>query len=82
MRTDDRITCPNCQKTMVPRLAFQNGKPAASYCPFCAHMVHDFRPSLKELLKKAFRILGIIALTIVAFFLISIVIGIVHVMTS
>ena len=40
----DRVQCPHCDMTIVPRLAFYDGTPTKSVCPFCAGMVRDFRP--------------------------------------
>ncbi|WFE69491.1 cold shock domain-containing protein [Thiomicrospira sp. R3] len=39
---DDRVTCPHCIKQIVPRVNFYNGKPQASYCPYCGGKVKDF----------------------------------------
>lgn len=42
-RQDDRITCPHCGRKVVPRIRFYQGSPEASYCPFCAGLIKDFR---------------------------------------
>ena len=39
---DHRETCPHCEKKMVPRINFYQGKPQASYCPFCGGKIKDF----------------------------------------
>ncbi len=39
----DRIECPHCGMAIVPRLAFYDGTPTKSLCPFCAGIVRDFR---------------------------------------
>ena len=39
----DRVQCPHCDMTIVPRLAFYDGTPTKSVCPFCAGIVKDFR---------------------------------------
>jgi len=39
---DDRVTCPNCQKKIIPRLTFENAEPRASWCPMCGKKVEDF----------------------------------------
>lgn len=38
----NRVVCPNCGKECVPRLAFQNGHPTESCCPFCDGLVRRF----------------------------------------
>ncbi len=38
-----RVQCPHCDMTIVPRLAFFDGTPTKSVCPFCAGIVKDFR---------------------------------------
>lgn len=35
----NRVVCPNCGKECMPRLAFQNGHPTESYCPFSGGLV-------------------------------------------
>ena len=44
IRRLDRIECPHCGMAIVPRLAFYDGTPTKSVCPFCAGIVRDFRP--------------------------------------
>jgi len=39
---DDRVTCPSCQRRVVPRLTFENQEPRASWCPMCGKKVEDF----------------------------------------
>ena len=41
-RTDQRITCPRCNRQIVPRINFYQGIPEKSYCPFCAAEIKDF----------------------------------------
>jgi len=41
-RIDERINCPSCNRKIVPRINFYQGKPEKSYCPFCAAEVQDF----------------------------------------
>lgn len=36
---DSRITCPGCNKKMVPRMITYRGKPQKSVCPFCAQTI-------------------------------------------
>lgn len=39
---EDRVVCSNCQRKIIPRLTFENGEPAASWCTFCGTKVEDF----------------------------------------
>ncbi len=39
---EDRVVCSNCQRKIIPRLTFENGQPAASWCTFCGSKVDDF----------------------------------------
>ncbi|NVN55241.1 cold shock domain-containing protein [bacterium Scap17] len=39
---DDRVTCGNCRRKVVPRLIVYNGEPSKSVCPFCAALISDF----------------------------------------
>ncbi|APC95235.1 cold shock domain-containing protein [Francisella tularensis subsp. novicida] len=41
-KKDERETCPHCNKKIVPRMSFYNGKPNKSYCPFCGGLVKNF----------------------------------------
>ncbi|MBS1211414.1 MAG: hypothetical protein H6R26_30 [Proteobacteria bacterium] len=43
VRRLDRIECPHCRMAIIPRLAFYDGTPTKSVCPFCAGIVRDFR---------------------------------------
>ena len=43
-RRDDRITCPNCGRKIVPRLVTYQGAPEKSLCPYCGTIVKDFNP--------------------------------------
>lgn len=40
---DDREQCASCGKLMTPTLAFVNGTPHQSFCPFCGQVYRDFR---------------------------------------
>ena len=48
----DRVQCPHCDMTIVPRLAFYDGTPTKSVCPFCAGIVRDFRKPNRGLWKR------------------------------
>jgi cold shock CspA family protein len=39
---DDRISCPNCKKRIVPRIITANGNLSHSVCPFCGAKVKSF----------------------------------------
>lgn len=39
---DDRVSCPHCNRKMVPRVNFYRGQPEASYCPYCGGKVKSF----------------------------------------
>ncbi len=41
-RHDDRITCPNCQKKIVPRLVTYRGDAEKSLCPYCGTIIEKF----------------------------------------
>lgn len=41
-RQDDRISCPGCDKKIVPRIVFDHGRATHSVCPFCATTVKQF----------------------------------------
>lgn len=41
-RTDDRITCPHCQRKIVPRMVTYHGEPDKSFCPYCGGVVKKF----------------------------------------
>lgn len=41
--SDQKVTCPNCHKMIVPRITTLNGLPVASYCPFCGKKVKEFK---------------------------------------
>ena len=53
---DDRIVCPHCQKTIVPRIITDRGKLSRSVCPFCGGTVRDF----KEFWKALFAIIVVV----------------------
>lgn len=53
-KNDDRITCPNCAKKIIPRMQFNNGEPYATLCPFCATEVKKFEPKPDPLGKIAY----------------------------
>jgi len=38
----DRMTCPHCNKQMVPRLVTYRGQPDRSFCPFCAAEIANY----------------------------------------
>lgn len=38
---DERISCPCCNKKIVPRISFSNGRPHKSYCPYCGGLVKN-----------------------------------------
>lgn len=40
---DDRELCKKCQKTMVPRITFENNRPYRSFCPFCGVLHKKFQ---------------------------------------
>jgi len=40
--TDDRISCPACDKKIVPRIITDRGQPEKSVCPYCAETVMRF----------------------------------------
>lgn len=44
-RRDDRVSCPNCRKKIVPRIIAHYGEPSKSVCPYCAHTVENFTES-------------------------------------
>lgn len=39
---DDRITCPQCRKKIVPRMITYRGEPEKSVCPYCATTIKQF----------------------------------------
>lgn len=39
---DDRITCPNCSRKIVPRIITYRGNAEKSICPFCATTIDKF----------------------------------------
>jgi len=41
-RSDDRVTCPHCQKKMVPRIITDRGSLSHSVCPFCGGTYKNF----------------------------------------
>jgi len=41
-RSDDRVTCPHCNKKMVPRIITDRGSLSKSVCPFCGGTFKDF----------------------------------------
>jgi len=41
-RVDDRVTCPHCNKKMVPRIITHQGSLSKSVCPFCGGTYKDF----------------------------------------
>ena len=41
-KRDDRIDCPGCGKTIVPRIITDHGVAVRSVCPFCGGEVEDF----------------------------------------
>ncbi|SFS31310.1 'Cold-shock' DNA-binding domain-containing protein [Succinivibrio dextrinosolvens] len=41
-RHDDRITCPNCGRKIVPRLVTNQGQAEKSLCPYCGAKVKTF----------------------------------------
>ncbi|MBE6422812.1 cold-shock protein [Succinivibrio dextrinosolvens] len=41
-RRDDRITCPNCGRKIVPRLVTYQGSPEKSLCPYCGARIQTF----------------------------------------
>ena len=40
--SDDRVTCPHCDKKMVPRIITDRGSLSKSVCPFCGGTYKDF----------------------------------------
>jgi uncharacterized paraquat-inducible protein A len=39
---DDRIACPRCGKSIVPRIVTNRGKLTRSVCPFCGATIKNF----------------------------------------
>ncbi|MHA7064072.1 cold shock domain-containing protein [Azospirillum argentinense] len=39
---DDRVTCPSCNRSMVPRLVTYRGEVQKSLCPFCGATYRRF----------------------------------------
>lgn len=39
---DERVVCEGCEKKMIPRLVFSNGRVTRSVCPFCATEYQNF----------------------------------------
>ena len=44
-RRDDRVSCPNCRKKIVPRIIAHHGEASKSVCPYCAHTIETFTES-------------------------------------
>ncbi|UQB41361.1 cold shock domain-containing protein [Thiomicrospira microaerophila] len=40
--SDGKISCPHCHMKMIPRINFYQGRPEASFCPYCGGKVKDF----------------------------------------
>ena len=40
---DDRVTCPHCNRKMVPRIYYLNHAPYKSNCPFCGGQIEKFQ---------------------------------------
>ena len=47
---DDRITCPHCNRKMVPRIYYLNHSPYKSNCPFCGKEVERFQSNAANFL--------------------------------
>ncbi len=62
---DDRVTCSNCERKVVPRLIVYKGEPQKSVCPYCATLITDFRTGLFKAL----------VCTLGLFFIIFLIIG-------
>lgn len=45
-KADDRITCPGCNKKIVPRMITYRGDPQKSVCPYCATTVRVFTSNI------------------------------------
>lgn len=58
---DDRIVCSNCDRKIVPRIYFKDGRPEYSVCPFCASTIEHFEGKWLEIIlafaKQAFNYL-------------------------
>lgn len=39
---DDKVQCPNCNRKIIPRLSYENGRPVKSWCPLCGGLVENF----------------------------------------
>ena len=39
---DPGVKCPHCGKLVVPRLSMYNGRPRASFCPYCGGELRRF----------------------------------------
>lgn len=53
--SEQKVTCPNCHRNIVPRITTLNGVPVASYCPFCGKQVKEFKEEEEpDTPKKAF----------------------------
>ncbi len=40
-RADDRITCPSCDRKIVPRIIMDHGSIDRTVCPFCTATIED-----------------------------------------
>ena len=47
---DDRVTCPHCNRKMVPRIYYLNHAPYQSNCPFCGGQIEKFQSDLLALI--------------------------------
>ena len=59
-RVDDRITCPNCERKIVPRIIMDHGSIDRTVCPFCTTTIEDH-----SLLGMFFSLIGLILKAII-----------------
>jgi len=57
-RADDRITCPGCERKIVPRIIMDHGSIDRTVCPFCTTTIEDH-----SLLGMLFSLVGFIIKT-------------------
>ncbi|MDX9814668.1 MAG: cold shock domain-containing protein [Sulfurimonadaceae bacterium] len=62
---DDRVTCPGCDRKIVPRLVIVRGAPSYSMCPYCGCKIRKFIDDDGD---APFRLLIIIVLSVVFFY--------------